>query len=87
MNVYYNLLYMHTHTHSHTIHRLSVEARVSEETSLLEGQLEGVEVTDLTEIGRKYREILTMGGGASELGEGVRREGVMMEGEVREGEV
>ena len=99
MNVYYNLLYMHTHTHtcthththththSHTIHRLSVEARVSEETSLLEGQLEGVEVTDLTEIGRKYREILTMGGGASELGEGVRREGVSREGEVREGEV
>ena len=38
-----------------------MEARLSNETSL-EGRLEGIEIEDLTPIGRKYKNILTMGG-------------------------
>ena len=38
-----------------------MEAKRSEDTSLLEGRLEGITVGDLTKIGRKYRDILTMG--------------------------
>ena len=51
-----------------------MEARLSNETSL-EGRLEGIEIEDLTPIGRKYKNILTMGGreGGTE-GDGSERE-------------
>ena len=52
--------------------RLSVEAKRSEDTSVLEGQLEGIKVTDLTEIGRKYRDILTIGNAPGEKTDGER---------------
>ena len=57
-NMYTYIYIVHVHCHSL---RLSLEVQVSHETSL-EGRLLGVEVEDLTPIGRKYRDILTMGG-------------------------
>ena len=41
-------------------YRLGIEARVSAEISL-EGRLEGVEVVNLTPMGRKYSNVLSMG--------------------------
>ena len=40
--------------------RLSIETQISNETSLV-GRLAGVRVEDLTPVGKKYRDVLTMG--------------------------
>ena len=55
-------------------YRLGIEARVSAETSL-EGRLEGVEVVDLTPMGRKYSNVLSMGAKVMADTGSVREEG------------
>ena len=54
-----------------------MEAKRSEDTSVLEGQLEGIKVTDLTEIGKKYKDILSMGNQPEQkaVGERIKRTG------------
>ena len=59
-----------------------MEAKRSEDTSVLEGQLEGVKVTDLTEIGKKYRDILAMGDKPGEKRDGDKIERRSSEDEI-----
>ena len=68
--------------------RLSVDVRRSDAISLLEGQLERVTARDLTEAGRRYRDILTMGDRPTEMRETERemRERGSSEREMRETE-
>ena len=54
----------------------------SEDTSVLEGQLEEVKVTDLTEIGKKYRDILAMGDKPGEKRDGDKIERRSSEDEI-----
>lgn len=61
--------------------RLSLETQISNDTSL-EGSLTGIEIEDLTPIGKKYRDILTMGsrgGGREGRTEEGKREGTKNE--------
>lgn len=68
----YIYMYMYIDLHVYTTctctypPRLSLDVQVSNDTCL-EGRLLGVEVEDLTPIGKKYRDILTMGGRGGQL--------------------